>query len=166
MIIREIKKEDVSRCAEIYNYYIINSTATFEEQPLTAEQFAARAERIKANYPYLVAEEDGKVIGYAYLDIYNERSAYRFTADFSIYLDNSCVSHGVGGKLLAEIERAAAERGIVNILSLITEENSASIAFHRKHGFEFTGKLEKVGFKMGKWLDVLFYQKKINASAD
>ena len=107
MIIRNIKKEDIRRCVEIYNYYIINSTATFEEQPLTEAQFAERVKRISADYPYLVAEEDGKVVGYAYLDKYNERSAYRFTADLSIYLDNSCVSHGVGSRLLAEIEKAA-----------------------------------------------------------
>ena len=80
MIIRNIKKEDIRRCVEIYNYYIINSTATFEEQPLTEAQFAERVKRISADYPYLVAEEDGKVVGYAYLDKYNERSAYRFTA--------------------------------------------------------------------------------------
>lgn len=84
MIIRNIKKEDIRRCVEIYNYYIINSTATFEEQPLTEAQFAERVKRISADYPYLVAEEDGKVVGYAYLDKYNERSAYRFTADLSI----------------------------------------------------------------------------------
>lgn len=162
MIIRNIKKEDIRRCVEIYNYYIINSTATFEEQPLTEAQFAERVERISVDYPYLVAEEDGKVVGYAYLDKYNERSAYRFTADLSIYLDNSCVSHGVGSRLLAEIEKAAKERGIVNILALITEENAVSVAFHGKHGFEPVGKLEKVGFKMNKWLDVLFYQKKLN----
>ena len=155
MIIRNIKKEDIRRCVEIYNYYIINSTVTFEEQPLTEARFAERVERISADYPYLV-------VGYAYLDKYNERSAYRFTADLSIYLDNSCVSHGVGSRLLAEIEKAARERGIVNILSLITEENAVSVAFHGKHGFEPVGKLEKVGFKMDKWLDVLFYQKKLN----
>ena len=105
MIIRNIKEEDIRRCVEIYNYYIINSTATFEEQPLTEAQFAERVKRISAGYPYLVAEEDGKVVGYAYLDKYNERSAYRYTADLSVYLDKNCVAKGTGSLLYERVER-------------------------------------------------------------
>lgn len=161
MIVRKITQADIPHCTEIYNYYIENTTVTFEEKPLTAQEFSARVRQISKDYPYLVAEEDGEVVGYAYLDKYNERSAYRYTADLSIYLDKSRTAKGTGSLLLAEAEKAAAECGIVNILALITEENSASIAFHRKHGYEFTGVLKKVGFKQDKWLDVLFYQKRL-----
>lgn len=159
MIVRKIAQADIPRCTEIYNYYIENTTVTFEERPLTEEEFFARVCQISKEYPYFVAEECGEVIGYAYLDKYNERSAYRYTADFSVYLDKSQTAKGTGGLLLAETEKAALDCGIVNILSLITEENFASVAFHRKHGFELTGVLKKVGFKQNKWLDVLFYQK-------
>ena len=159
LTVRPITENDLARCAEIYNYYIENTTVTFEEQPLSVEAFFARARRIEAQYPYLVAEEDGMVAGYAYLDAYNVRSAYRYTADLSIYLAHDCLSHGVGGKLLDEIERAGAARGLRNIVSIVTEENARSIAFHEKHGYIEVGRMRKVGLKFDRWLDVVFYQK-------
>ena len=77
--------EDLARCLEIYNYYIENTVITFEETPLSAEAWTDRIRRIRDAYPFLVAEEDGVIVGYAYLDSYNSRSAYRYTADLSIY---------------------------------------------------------------------------------
>lgn len=159
LTVRPIAENDIVRCAEIYNYYIENTTITFEEQPLSVEVFAARVRRIEASYPYLVAEEDGIVVGYAYLDAYNERSAYRYTADLSIYLAHDRLSRGVGGKLLDKIERDGAARGLRNIISIVTEENARSIAFHEKHGFTEVGRMRKVGLKFERWLDVVFYQK-------
>ena len=144
LTVRPIAENDIVRCAEIYNYYIENTTITFEEQPLSVEVFAARVRRIEASYPYLVAEEDGIVVGYAYLDAYNERSAYRYTADLSIYLAHDRLSRGVGGKLLDKIERDGAARGLRNVISIVTEENTRSIAFHEKHGFTEVGRMRKV----------------------
>lgn len=86
MTIRIVKNEDVGQILDIYNGYVLTSTATFEETPPDPGSFAARVKRIAGSYPYLVAEEDGKIVGYAYLDKFNERSAYRKTADLSIYL--------------------------------------------------------------------------------
>ena len=157
--IRPIGEADIAACTKIYNYYIENTTITFEETCLTAEAFAARVHRITQSYPYLVAEENGQVTGYAYLDAYNERSAYRYTADLSIYLAHDCLSRGIGSALLAEIERLGAEQGLRNIVSIITEENSRSLAFHEKHGYRPVGRLYKSGLKFGRWLDVAFYQK-------
>lgn len=159
LTIRPITENDLTRCVGIYNYYIENTTITFEEQPLSLEAFSARVRRIEAQYPYLVAEEDGAVVGYAYLDAYNERSAYRYTADLSIYLAHDCLSRGVGGRLLEAIERAGAARGLRNIISIVTEENARSIAFHEKHGYTEVGRMRKVGLKFDRWLDVVFYQK-------
>lgn len=159
LTIRPITERDVPQCADIYNYYIENTTITFEEAPLTAEAFSARVRRITQRYPYLVAEEDGQIAGYAYLDLYNDRSAYRYTADLSIYLRHGCGARGLGSALLAEIERLAAEAGFRNIISIITEENAPSLAFHEKHGYRPAGRLYKVGLKFGRWLDVAFYQK-------
>ncbi len=159
MEIREIREADLSACLAIYNRYITDTTITFEETPLTGEEWRARVARITEKYPYLVACEDGRVLGYAYLDAYSERSAYRFTADLSVYLDQAATGKGIGRVLLAEIERRAAEMGIVNLISVVTGENRASMAFHKKHGFAQVGRPEKVGFKQGRWLDVVFYQK-------
>ena len=159
--IRNLKQTDIAQCLEIYNYYIESSTATFEEEKLSLNEFSERLKRIAAEFPFFVAEENGKISGYAYLDHYNTRSAYRYTADLSIYLARNAVSRGTGGMLLEAVESAGAKRGIKNIISLVTEENEVSCRFHEKHGFEKMGKLESVGFKFGKWLGVYFYQKQI-----
>ena len=108
-----------------------------------------------------MAELDGVVVGYAYLDKYNERSAYRYTADLSVYLDKNCVAKGTGSLLYERIERAAGDMGIRNIVSLVTEENEHSKEFHTRHGFDTVGTLSKVGVKFGRWLDVVLFQKKI-----
>lgn len=161
MEIREIREADLSACLEIYNRYITDTTVTFEETPLTEAEWRWRVERITGKYPYLVACEGERILGYAYLDAYSERSAYRFTANLSIYLDKAVTGKGIGGVLLAEIERRAAEMGIVNLLSIVTGENRASMIFHEKHGFVQVGRPERVGFKQGQWLDVVFYQKRL-----
>lgn len=157
--IRPIEDRDIAACLAIYNYYIEHTTITFEEEPLSMAAFSARVRRIRGGYPYLVAEEDGTVVGYAYLDAYNERSAYRYTADLSIYLAHDCLSRGVGSALLTAIERLAEQQGLRNIVSIITEENVRSLAFHERHGYREVGRLYKSGLKFGRWLDVAFYQK-------
>ena len=101
-----IAPEDIAACTELYNYYIENTCITLEEEPVTPEEFGARVARITKDYPYIVARDGaGKPIGYAYLDVFNARSAYRCTADLSIYVAHSCRGGGVGQKLYAEIER-------------------------------------------------------------
>ena len=159
LTIRPIGARDIPACLTIYNYYIENTTITFEEEPLTLEAFSARVSRIQEHYPYLVAEEDGAVVGYAYLDAYNERSAYRYTADLSIYLAHSCMGRGVGSQLLTAIEHEGEKMGLHSIVAIITEENARSIAFHERHGYREVGRLYKSGFKLGRWLDVAFCQK-------
>lgn len=158
-VIRKAELKDCGACVEIYNYYIENTTVTFEKTPLTVEKFEARFLRITEKYPFFVAEEYGKTVDYAYLDTFNPRSAYRKTTDPSIYPDKNTVSRGLGSLLLDKIEKEAESRGFENIISLVTEENAASVLFHEKHRFTHAGRLEKVGVKFGKELDVLFLQK-------
>lgn len=159
MNIRNLTECDIARCLEIYNYYIEETTVSFEEEPLTLERFSERVNGIRAKYPFIVAEDGEKIVGYAYLDLFHERSAYRFTADLSIYLDKDLLAKGTGRLLLDEIERRGKDMGITNIISLVTGENARSAAFHEKHGFRLVGRLEKVGVKFGKILDVFYYQK-------
>lgn len=155
-----IAPEDIAACTELYNYYIENTCITLEEEPVTPEEFGARAARITKNYPYIVARDGaGKPIGYAYLDVFNARSAYRCTADLSIYVAHSCRGGGVGQKLYTEIERLGRERGIENLISIITSDNEGSLRFHRKNGFTEIGVMPAVAFKFGKYLDVSFFQK-------
>lgn len=155
-----IAPEDIAACTELYNYYIENTCITLEEEPVTPEEFGARVARITKDYPYIVARDGaGEPIGYAYLDVFNSRSAYRCTADLSIYVAHSCRGGGVGQKLYAEIERLGRERGIENIISIITSDNEGSLRFHRKNGFAEIGVMRSVAFKFGKYLDVSFFQK-------
>lgn len=155
-----IAPENIAACAELYNYYIENTCITLEEEPVTPEEFGARVARVTKDYPYIVARDGaGKTIGYAYLDVFNSRSAYRCTADLSIYVDHACRHGGVGQKLYTEIERLGRERGIENIISIITSDNAGSLRFHRKNGFTEVGVMHAVAFKFGKYLDVSFFQK-------
>ena len=161
ILIRPYAARDAARCCEIYNYYIVNTTVTFEEEPLSPEAFGARAAGIEENYPYFVAEADGVVLGYAYLAEYNPRSAYRYTVDLSIYLARDVTARGVGSLLYERIERAARERGFANIISIITRDNAPSVAFHEKHGFRHVGTFDRGGVKFDRWLDVAYYQKRL-----
>lgn len=155
-----IAPEDIAACTELYNYYIENTCITLEEEPVTPEEFGARAARITKDYPYIVARDGaGKPIGFAYLDVFNPRSAYRCTADLSIYVDRACRGSGIGQKLYVEIERLGRERGIENLISIITSDNEGSLRFHRKNGFTEIGVMPAVAFKFGKYLDVSFFQK-------
>ncbi len=148
---------DLAACAAIYNHYIEHTCVTLEEAPMTPAEFGARARRIAADYPYLVAKAaDGRVLGYAYLDRFNPRSAYRTTADLSIYVHPEHRADGVGTALLRSICAAAREQGIRNLISIITANNAPSLAFHKKHGFIPEGTLRRVAIKFGQVLDVCY----------
>ena len=157
--IRSICDADIDTCLQIYNYYIENTTVTFEETPLGADAFRERVHAISAHFPYLVALEDGVVIGYAYLDVFNSRSAYRYTADLSVYLAPSSCAHGTGTKLVDAVLGAGKAQGIRSVISIVTGENRVSARFHEKNGFSLVGTLHHVGYKHNKWLDVMYYQK-------
>lgn len=159
VLIRAIRRKDTGACLAIYNPYITGSCITFEEVALTDEQFAQRVRDITQHYPFLVAEEDGRILGYAYLSAFHTRSAYRYTADLSIYLDRDCRRQGIGSRLYDAIEQQARAAGIRTIVSLITETNTDSLRFHERHGFRLVGCLEQVGYKFDRWLSVKYYQK-------
>ena len=129
MVVRTLQETDISQCLEIYNYYIENTCFTFEEQALSLSKFVARVKRIKAHYPFLVATEGERVIGYAYLDTFCERSAYRYTADLSVYVAKGSVRCGIGKRLLQAIESEARERGIRNIVSVNSSKMRIALFF-------------------------------------
>ncbi len=161
MIIRKLEDKDISACFDIYNYYIENTTFTFEEQKLDIETFKTRCLEISSKYPYIVCEKDNSVIGYAYLSAYNERSAYRYTADLSIYTSCNHLHEHIGTLLLNEIEKLAKIQNIKNIVSIVTDENINSSKFHLNNGFILEGYLHNVGFKFNKTLGVKLYRKSI-----
>lgn len=157
--IRNITPEDYGKCTEIYNWYIENTTATLEMEPLSVEEFSARAESIRKDFPYIVCENEGRVIGYAYLSWFNEREGYRYTADLSIYLDNSFRGHGAGTALYRRLEEMGRKYGFTSIVGLVTDENDASRAFHKKQGFREAGHLDNIAFKFGRLMGLTFFVK-------
>ena len=164
MTITELTPEQIPECLAIYNYYIKKTCYTLEEQPRELSAFTKQTHRIQDSYPFLTArDEDGVVLGYVYLDCFNERSAYRCSADLTIYVRQDQIHTRIGSALYAEIEQKARLSGIQNIISLITSSNEGSVHFHEKQGFTQVGRLKDVAFKFGHYVDVSFYQKQLTS---
>ena len=156
-MIRTLKEEDIGECLAIYNWYIANSPATFETEPLSPEAFQDRVHGIMKKYPWIVYEDEGKILGYAYLSAFNERAAYDWTCDLAIYLDHEARGRGIGSALMAVILDLAERDGYHCMTSIITEGNRASEHIHEKFGFKKLGFFPNVGYKNGKWLGVSYY---------
>ena len=158
MIIRPIEEKDIKACLDLYNYYVLNTTNSFEEAEVTFEDFSSRVQKISAKYPYIVAEVDGKVLGFAYVHEFAVRSAYRFAVELSLYVEKDARGKNIGSELLKEILERCKKQGLKQVVSIITAENEMSCRFHEKKGFKFVGEVEKVGYKFGKWLNIKYYQ--------
>ncbi|MDR0389472.1 MAG: GNAT family N-acetyltransferase [Spirochaetaceae bacterium] len=157
-MIRPVRPGDAGAIVSIYNYYIENSPATFEEVPLSAGDMAGRIQNVAGSYPWMVWEENGDILGYAYIHRYHERVAYRYTAEDSIYLKAGCEGRGIGKGLLESLIAAARKMEIRVLLSIITMPNAASVGLHEKFGFQKAGQFHKVGYKFKQWLDVGYWE--------
>ncbi|MDR1177821.1 MAG: GNAT family N-acetyltransferase [Spirochaetaceae bacterium] len=162
-MIRTVSLEDAGAIVFIYNYYVKNSPATFEEIPLSARDMAARIRTVGENYPWIVWEENGEILGYAYMHRYHERAAYRYTAEDSIYIRAGCEGRGIGRALLENLINAARKMEIRVLLSIITVPNEASVGLHEKFGFKKAGQFHEVGYKFGQWLDVGYWELLLDA---
>jgi phosphinothricin acetyltransferase len=146
---------------EIYAHHVLHSLATFETEPPNTEEMERRWQALrKAEYPYLVAERDGEVIGYAYASAYRLRPAYRYTTENSVYLRPDCIQQGIGRLLMTALVTACQERGFRQMIAVIGDSgNSASIGLHQSLGFTSVGILHSVGYKFGRWVDVVLMQR-------
>lgn len=164
-VFRDIKEEDISQVLNIYNYYIANDLANFEEIPLTKDQFfKLYAKIIQAKLPFIICEISKRIVGFAYLNNFRNKSGYKFSYENSIYIDVNFIGKGLGSKLLKKlIDKSYKIRNIKTIISVIGGDNTrASIKIHEKNGFKLIGTLKKVGFKKNQWLDSIYMQKIIN----
>ncbi|CAN5183694.1 GNAT family N-acetyltransferase [soil metagenome] len=158
--IRPAEAQDIPVIREIYNYFVTRSTATFADQEETLDQRKAWFDNhVSNNLPVLVAQSDGRVIGWASLSFYHQRSAYRQSVELSFYIDHEYLSRGIGKQLTERLIHSARENGYHCILSLVCSENDASIALLNKFGFETVGDLKEVGRKFERWLNVTILQK-------
>ena len=147
--------------AAIYRHHVLHGLASFEEVPPDEAEIRARFEAVrKAGLPYIVYEEEGQILGYAYAGPYRTRSAYRFTVENSVYVREGYGGRGIGRALLtALIERCAAGPWKQMVAVIGDSENHASIGLHRALGFRMVGTLEKVGYKFNRWVDTVLMQR-------
>ena len=163
MIVRPAEPADAAAVAAIYAHYVATSAVTFDESAPGTEEIAGKIASItSARLPFVVAETEGRVDGYAYLSQYHDRSAYRYTVENSVYVAPDARGRGVGRalleRLLAEGERARV-REVIAIIAVT--EDPASVGLHRALGFREAGRLEAVGFKHGRWHDTLLMQRSL-----
>jgi L-amino acid N-acyltransferase YncA len=159
-VIRSAHPSDAEAIVGIYNYYVANTTITFEEQPVSAEEMRRRIDVIQAaGLPWLVLEEAEQVLGYAYASKWKERSAYRHSVEISVYLKHGIQARGLGSRLYEALFSALAERGIHAAIGGIALPNEASVRLHEKFGMKQVARFEQVGYKFGQWLDVGYWQK-------
>jgi L-amino acid N-acyltransferase YncA len=164
--IRPAKANDVAAIARIYAEAVSNGTATFEIKAPDKAEMARRLHTLVAgNYPYLVAERSAVVAGYAYAGPYHLRPAYNWTIEDSIYLDPEFRGQGIGRLLMRQLLADAEAGGFRQMVALIGDAgNTASIALHASAGFRPVGTLQSVGFKHGRWLDVVVMQRPLGSA--
>lgn len=151
---------DAQAISDIYKYYITDTTITFEEQLVSAAQMAGRIQEIlAASLPWLVIEQSGRVVGYAYASKWKARSAYRYSVETSVYLQHGIAGKGLGSQLYQALFDALKARGFHVAIGGIALPNEASIALHEKFGMQKVAHFEQVGFKLGQWIDVGYWQK-------
>ncbi|HEM6303389.1 TPA: N-acetyltransferase [Streptococcus suis] len=159
--IRSAQIEDAADLVAIYAPYVETTAITFEtEVPMVAD-FVSRIEKTLVKFPYLVAVEDGKIIGYAYASTYYARAAYDWTVELSVYVSSEARGKGIGSLLYAALEEELTARGFKNFLACIALPNPASLALHKKRGYEQVAHFKNVGYKFDTWHDIVWLQKSL-----
>jgi L-amino acid N-acyltransferase YncA len=161
-MIRSATSHDAAAIAAIYNHYIATTTISFEEQAVEVQEMAQRIDSVSAKLPWYVYERDGQVLGYAYATPWRVRSAYRFSVESSVYVASGCAGEGIGSKLYTVLLDDLRARGIHMVLGGIAQPNPASVALHERLGFEKVAHFSQVGRKFEQWIDVGYWELRLN----
>ena len=159
--VRTAARQDCAAILEIYNEAVLTTTATYDYEPRTLEHREAWFDAHERNrYPVFVAvDEENHVVGWSALNPYHDRMGYRFTTENSIYVAAACQGQGIGKLLLPPLIEGASTRGLHAIIACIDATNDVSIRLHARFGFETVGHFRQVGYKFGRWLDVVYMEK-------
>ena len=157
-VIRFATKEDAAAILSIYEKYIKNTRVTFEIEVPTVSTFEERMERIMARFPWLICEIDGKIAGYAYGSLHGERAAYRWSADLSVYIDERYHRQGIASALYKALLELLRRQGYFTVYAGVSTPNPKSEAFHTAFGFRNLGEFKNVGYKLGAWCGVTWYE--------
>lgn len=171
--IRIAAKHDAQKLVEIYAPYVENTAITFEYAVPSTEEFADRIGHVLEKYPYLVAERDGEIVGYAYAGTFNSRAAYDWAVETTIYVREDQKRKGIGKALYTALEQILTEQNILNMNACIgypdTEDEyltKNSVQFHEHFGYRFAGEIHKCGYKFGRWYNIVWMEKHIGEYAD
>ena len=154
MQIRVAEEKDAAALVEIYSYYVEKTAITFEYETPSTEEFAERIHNIKEKYPYIVAEENGEILGYAYGSAFHPRAAYGWCAEMSIYVKHDRRGSGAGGRLYRALESLLAEMGVLNLNACIAD-------FHKHFGYKRVGEFHRCGYKFNRWYNMIWMEKMI-----
>lgn len=166
-VVRDAAEADYPAVQEIYAHHVLHGVASFEETPPALDEIARRAAEIAAaGLPFLVAELDGAVRGFAYAGPFRPRSAYRYTVEDSVYIAPGFESRGLGRRLLAELVERCGALGVRQMVAVIGGGSAASVRLHAGHGFQPVGRLPSVGLKFGAWRDLVIMQRSLGGGGD
>ena len=167
-IIRTVRPSDAEELVNIYAPYVEHTAISFEYEVPTPDEFRGRIERTLKKYPYLAAEENGRILGYAYAGPFVGRAAYNWSAEMSIYVRRDAKGQGVGGRLYGAMEEILKEMNILNLNACIgypeTEDEYLtrnSVEFHAHMGYQWVGRFHNSGYKFGRWYDMVWMEKLI-----
>lgn len=160
-MIRPATEKDIPAILAIYAPYVEHTTVSFEYDVPCLKSFTQRFYTITAQFPWLVWEEDGKILGYAYASAPYERAAFRWCAEPSVYLLPEAQGQGIAQKLYTALEAILAQQGYQVLYALITAENTQSLRFHEKMGYQFRAEFPDCGFKQGRWLGLIWMEKRL-----
>lgn len=161
MPIRHCNTEDIPAICNIYNHYIVNTVITFEESPVSVVDMQKRIATVTSLFPWLIYEKEDVLLGYAYASTWKERSAYRHTAEVTVYLHPDHCGKGIGSALYQTLIDQLGRQNIHALLACIAIPNIASEKIHAQLGFRQVAHFREVGFKFGRWLDVGYWQKNL-----
>jgi phosphinothricin acetyltransferase len=165
-LIRDASADDAAACAAVYAPYVTDTAITFEYEPPTVAEMTRRIAAAQRAHAWLVLEDDGRVVGYAYAVPVKERAAYRWACEVSVYLEQGRRRSGGGRALYEALFERLAERGYRTAIAVMTLPNEASAGLHRALGFELTGTQRRIGWKHGAWHDVAWLQRTIADGED
>lgn len=164
--IRSATTEDAEQIYAIYEPYILNTAITFENTAVPLREYQQRMVTIQARFPWLVYEEDNKILGYAYAAPYRERAAFAWDCECSVYIAKEAQGKGIATQLYAELFQQLKKLGFVNVYAYITYPNDNSVHLHKKLGFREVGIFHKTGYKLGQWWDLIVMEKAIGEYKD
>lgn len=164
IFLRDSLDSDCMAIQLIYAHHVLHGTASFEISPPTVEEIRQRRVAVvEKGLPYIVAEREGEVLGYAYATMYRARPAYRFTVENSVYVKEGFADEGIGSKLLVELIHRCESAGYRQMIAVIGDSSAPSVALHKRHGFKEVGLFRSVGYKAGAWRDTAMLQLELGA---